>query len=135
MNATQPTVAEPAGSEPYPCPFCGGLAKVSELANVWRAGCPQCDVETVGFFDREDAVETWNRRSEWDHKAVGAAMRKERARCELSIRAMARRMGCSAPYVSDLEKGRRIWTPNTIDWYRGALPPNAQPSSGKEITT
>lgn len=123
-SGRKPTAQAP-GSEPYPCPFCGGLAKVSELANVWRAGCPSCEIETVGYFDREDAVEMWNTRAEWDHKSVGSSMREERERRGWSIREMARRMGCSAPYVSDLEKGRRTWTPNTLDWYQSALSPNA----------
>ncbi len=126
---TTPPTAQAAGSELYPCPFCGGLAEVYECANVWRARCPVCPVETNGFFDREDAVDTWNQRSEWDHEAVGASMREERERQGLSIREMARRMGCSAPYVSDLEKGRRPWTPNTLDWYRQYLP-NTEVSGG-----
>ena len=129
MNTTDTTPADhAAGSEPYPCPFCGRMAKTSVASALWSAGCPSCGIETMGLLSRDEAVEAWNQRSGWDHKAVGASMREERTRRGLSIRAMAKCMGCSAPYVSDLEKGRRAWTPNALDWYRSSLPPNTKAS-------
>jgi len=45
-----------------------------------------------------------------DEKAVGALMREVRELKKVSLREVARRLRWSAPYVSDLERGRRLWT-------------------------
>lgn len=45
-----------------------------------------------------------------DERAVGALMRKVREAKGLSLREVARRLKWSAPYVSDLERGQRVWT-------------------------
>lgn len=45
-----------------------------------------------------------------DHAATGARLRKRREKAKLSLREVARRMSLSAPYLSDLELGRRAWT-------------------------
>jgi hypothetical protein len=44
-----------------------------------------------------------------DHVATGAAMRQLRKAHNISLREIARRMDFSAPFVSDLERGRRNW--------------------------
>lgn len=44
-----------------------------------------------------------------DHAATGATARKERVRAGISLRNMADAMGLSAPYLSDLERGKRNW--------------------------
>jgi transcriptional regulator with XRE-family HTH domain len=44
-----------------------------------------------------------------DHKATGEAMRQLRKSHRISLREVARRMKLSAPFVSDLELGRRNW--------------------------
>ena len=41
-----------------------------------------------------------------DNAATGQLMREARKRAGLSVREMARRLGQSAPFVSDLELGR-----------------------------
>lgn len=45
-----------------------------------------------------------------DHAATGQTMRQLRKSHGVSLREVARRMKLSAPFVSDLELGRRNWT-------------------------
>lgn len=47
---------------------------------------------------------------EIDHEATGYLFRQARKKAKLSLREMSRRLKVSAPYVSDLELGRRNWT-------------------------
>ena len=51
----------------------------------------------------------------------GQEMRKKRETAARSLRDVARRMELSAAYVSDLELGRRAWSPKLIKAYEGAL--------------
>lgn len=44
-----------------------------------------------------------------DHKATGEAMRQLRKAHRISRREVARRMGLSAPFISDLERGKHNW--------------------------
>ena len=52
--------------------------------------------------------------TEIDSVATGANVRTARRKVNMSLRELSRRMGCSAPYVSDLELGRRNWNPITF---------------------
>lgn len=45
-----------------------------------------------------------------DHAATGQAMRARRKKAGLSLRETAERMDLSAPYLCDLELGRRAWS-------------------------
>ena len=56
-----------------------------------------------------------------DDRVMGAAMRKRRERAGLSLRELARRLKLSAPYLSDLEVGRRHWNAKNIKRYTDAL--------------
>lgn len=56
-----------------------------------------------------------------DHEKTGAMMRARRAKAKLSLRAIAARMGYSAPYICDLERGKRAWTDDKIERYLVAL--------------
>lgn len=47
---------------------------------------------------------------ELDHVLTGVRVRMERSARGISLRALARRAGLSASYLSDLERGRRNWT-------------------------
>lgn len=53
-----------------------------------------------------------------DDKALGQAMRRTRQTVAISLREMAKRMGISASYLSDLELGRRHWNAGIIEEYR-----------------
>lgn len=44
-----------------------------------------------------------------DNVQTGLLMRKARIKAGISVRGMAKKLNCSAPYVSDLELGRRNW--------------------------
>lgn len=56
-----------------------------------------------------------------DSIATGALARRTRQTLDLSLREVARRMGVSAPFVSDLERGRRNWTLSLVTRYKNAL--------------
>ncbi len=61
-----------------------------------------------------------------DNAATGQLMREARKRAGLSLREMARRLGQSAPFVSDLELGRRGWDEKRIEqWADVLVPPNS----------
>ena len=45
-----------------------------------------------------------------DHEATGADWRRHREQAGVSLRDLAQTMGVSAPYLSDLERGRRNWS-------------------------
>ena len=53
-----------------------------------------------------------------DARSVGQALRAERKAARFGLREVARQMGISAPYLHDLEHGRRAWTEEMIDRYR-----------------
>lgn len=56
-----------------------------------------------------------------DSTATGEQARAEREAAGLSLREMARRMGVSAPYVCDLELGRRAWSMDRVRRWNEAL--------------
>lgn len=56
-----------------------------------------------------------------DHKATGAYWREVRIAKGVSLRGLARHMGLSAPYLGDLERGRRGWSAEKEERYREAL--------------
>ena len=61
-----------------------------------------------------------------DNVETGRRARVERRKAKLSLREVARRMGVSAPYVSDLELGRRGWDLQRAIRYVTALRANAE---------
>lgn len=48
--------------------------------------------------------------SKIDHAKAGNLIRQLRKKHKVSLRSLATKMGKSAPYISDLELGRRNWT-------------------------
>lgn len=56
-----------------------------------------------------------------DHAETGICNQTLRRMRRLSLREVARRMGLSAPFVSDLERGRRNWTEDLDERYARAL--------------
>lgn len=56
-----------------------------------------------------------------DDAAFGQKMRYLRERKEVTLRALAKAMGISAPYLSDLELGRRHWHENIVSHYKVTL--------------
>jgi transcriptional regulator with XRE-family HTH domain len=58
---------------------------------------------------------------ELDPTRVGHEMRRLRKKKGIGLRDMAKRMDISAPYLSDLELGRRDWTEEKIAAFKGAL--------------
>lgn len=128
-NTTTPTAPE-AGSALLPCPFCGGPSKLLVGSGLWSAGCAACGIETMGLPTAREATEAWNQRKEWDHARIGAEMREARKVAGVSGRQLAARLQCSPAYVSDLELGRRCWTPEKMRWYRHALPQTPNQTGG-----
>ena len=58
---------------------------------------------------------------EFDHKAIGADRRHYREKFGISLRSFAKQIGFSAPYISDLELGRRPWSEQLIYKFEVAL--------------
>lgn len=58
---------------------------------------------------------------EIDQTAIAAELREKREKSGLSLREVARRMGFTAPYLSDLELGRRNWSEEKVAEYLEAL--------------
>lgn len=56
-----------------------------------------------------------------DHVATGNDVRGERESRGKSLRLVAREVGISAPYLSDLERGRRNWTEELFDKIKEVL--------------
>lgn len=61
------------------------------------------------------------RRYSEDQIFIGQCLRMEREGRKVSLRALAKQMKLSAPYVSDLELGRRNWSQVTMANYGHAL--------------
>lgn len=60
-------------------------------------------------------------RHEVDHAALGHDLREVREKYGIAQREVAKLMAVSAGFVSDLEYGRRNWTPQMIDRYLAAV--------------
>lgn len=45
-----------------------------------------------------------------DHTEAGRIIRALRTKAGVSVRGLAKRLGCTASFISDLERGRRNWT-------------------------
>ena len=58
-----------------------------------------------------------------DHAAIGAAARSRREASGKSLRQVARELGISAPFLSDLERGKRNWCPNRHIAFNLITPP------------
>lgn len=59
-----------------------------------------------------------------DHVATGASARRGRLKAGISLREVAGKMGFSAPFISDLEHGRRCWTEDKLRRYNDAIGAN-----------
>ncbi len=82
---------------------------------------PSCS--TLAF--RVQSNDDWLQRCEnlWhdEHKRNGAYARELREGRGLSLREVARRMKISAMMLSDLERGNRNWTQDTLNAWENAL--------------
>ncbi len=56
-----------------------------------------------------------------DDEKVGLILRAKRERAKMSLRTVAAKLGFSAAYVSDLERGKRAWTDAKVADYLAAL--------------
>jgi len=54
-------------------------------------------------------------------RRIGAEARAARIRAGKSLREVARAMKISAPHLSDLERGNRYWTTDTLLAWKSAL--------------
>lgn len=53
-----------------------------------------------------------------DHVATGKIAMRRRKALGLSLRQASAIMGFSAPFLSDLERGRRNWNPNALEKFK-----------------
>ncbi|MGB1101904.1 MAG: helix-turn-helix domain-containing protein [Pontimonas sp.] len=72
-------------------------------------------VQRLGEADR--ITNEWKRKHGEILREVGAVMRAERERRKISLRSLAKQLGCSAPFLSDMERGHRKYS---IEWCRKA---------------
>ena len=53
-----------------PCPFCGGEAKLKIIpkyyGDIYWVKCEECNAETPSDFEKDEAIEAWNRRANDD---------------------------------------------------------------------
>ena len=64
-----------------------------------------------------------------EHGRLGQMMREQRLMQGTSLRELAATIGWSAPYVSDLELGRRAWNLDRVQRYIASLPHPVGPYS------
>lgn len=57
-----------------------------------------------------------------DNRRNGQFARECREKEGISLRKLAKRMGVSAPFLSDLERGNRQWSDATAKKWEGAMP-------------
>lgn len=58
---------------------------------------------------------------EINHVETGAGFRAERERAGISLRELAAAANMTAPYVSDLEQGKRNWTQERLNFWTELL--------------
>ena len=58
---------------------------------------------------------------EIDHAATGAAFRRQRENCQLSLRDLGSQLNLSAAYICDLENGKRQWNEKLFARFVSAL--------------
>lgn len=85
-------------------------AEQLKRANILGA-LMRLDVKRLQFKQEEREVFT----------AIGHMLRKNREEADVSLREVARRIGKSAPFVSDVELGRRNPTISFCDDYLNAI--------------
>ena len=68
-----------------------------------------------------------------DHKATGAGWRRKRERHHIRLRGLADEMSVSAPYLSDLERGRRNWSDELEEKYQTCLKVKVKERDGTEL--
>ena len=73
-------------------------------------------VQRLGGLDRMESA--WRKERNGLLREVGQAMRDHRETAKVSLRELSRRLGCSAPFLSDMELGRRKYS---IEWCRKAF--------------
>ena len=56
-----------------------------------------------------------------ENRSIGEAVRSIREASGCSLRSVARALELSAPYISDLEHGFRLWSPKLLSRYAEAI--------------
>jgi tRNA A-37 threonylcarbamoyl transferase component Bud32 len=64
------------------------------------------------------------------HARVGRALRACRERHDISLRTVAEKMGVSAPYLSDVERGYRTLSSDNLETYMDLVIPSRNMSAG-----
>lgn len=96
------------------CPW--GCSQEPEAKEPPRSGSLHRLVQRLGDLDRMESA--WRKERDGLLIEVGQAMRDHRESAKVSLRELSRRLGCSAPFLSDMELGRRKYS---IEWCRKAF--------------
>ena len=70
----------------------------------------------LGEADR--LTNEWRKKHDAILREVGSFMRYTREASKVSLRTLAKRLGCSAPFLSDMERGNRKYS---IEWCKKSL--------------
>lgn len=92
------------------------MSKSTKSPGGAESRCLQALVQRLGEADR--ITNEWRKKHDAILREVGHEMRKERERRKVSLQSLAKQLGCSAPFLSDMERGDRKYS---IDRCRKAL--------------
>lgn len=92
------------------------MSKATKSPEGAESRCLHALVQRLGDADR--ITNEWRRKHDAILWEVGHKMRKERERRKVSLRSLAKQLGCSAPFLSDMERGNRKYS---IEWCRKAM--------------
>lgn len=98
---------------------------MNEIAKIIKAMDRKPDTAESFYYHCCEVVEV----SRVKNKELGYMMRKLRIAQSVTLRNHGKAMKFSAPYVSDLELGRRGWSVKMVRTYLEALPQMPQPPS------
>lgn len=74
--------------------------------------------------EADSITNEWRKRHDAILREVGSFMRHARESSKVSIRALAKLIGCSAPFLSDMERGNRKYS---LEWCKKSLAALAPP--------
>ena len=92
------------------------MSKATKSPEGAESRCLHALVQRLGEADR--ITNEWRKKHDAILREVGHEMRKERERRKVSLRSLAKQLGCSAPFLSDMERGNRKYS---IEWCRKAM--------------
>lgn len=82
---------------------------------------PPHEVLANRIRSNDEWLKTCENKHREENSRIGAYAREERGKAGISLRALAKRMGISAMFLSDLERGNRLFTEALVAKWKSAL--------------